>query len=101
MSATKIHDPLKIFTTLITNRAYFAGLLVLNHTLRKTQSRYQLKVMITRAVEEDTEYMLALEVSGIPTIPVNKIEPAPRNGEINKGTWEKLAPWGLTEYEVR
>lgn len=94
------YDPTKIWTTLLTNRAYFGGLLVLHHSLRKHKSKYRLKVMVTRDVEKDTEYMRTFEVAGIPTIVVDKIEPAPRDGKVNRGTWEKLAPWGFTEYEV-
>lgn len=96
---TVTYDPTKIWSTLLTNRGYFGGALVLNHTLRKTGSKYQLKIMVTREVEADTEYMEAFAAAGIPTIVVDKIEPAPRDGKINKGTWEKLAPWGMTEYE--
>ncbi|KAK1756286.1 nucleotide-diphospho-sugar transferase [Echria macrotheca] len=92
-------DHTKIWSTLLTNRSYFGGALVLNHTLRKTGSRYQLKIMVTREVEADTEFMEAFAAAGIPTIVVDKIEPAPRDGKVNKGTWEKLAPWGMTEYE--
>lgn len=94
------YDPTKIWTTLLTNRGYFGGLLVLNHSLRRHKSKYRLVVMVTRAVEEDTEYMEAFAAAGIPTIVVDKIEPAPRDGKINKGTWEKLAPWSFTQYEV-
>ncbi|KAI1471477.1 glycosyltransferase family 8 protein [Daldinia caldariorum] len=93
------YDPTKIWTTLLTNRAYFGGLLVLNHSLRRHRSKYRLVVMVTRAVEEDTEYMEAFAAADIPTIVVDKIEPAPRDGKINKGTWEKLAPWSFTQYE--
>ncbi|SPO01857.1 related to galactinol synthase [Cephalotrichum gorgonifer] len=93
------YDPTKIWTTLITNRKYFGGALILDHTLRKTGSRYQLKIMVTRDVEADTEYMDAFRAAGIPTIVVDKIEPAPRDGVVNKGTWEKLTPWSLTEYD--
>ncbi|KAK3296666.1 nucleotide-diphospho-sugar transferase [Chaetomium fimeti] len=93
------YNPTKIWSTLLTNRGYFGGALVLNHTLRKTGSRYQLKIMVTREVEADTEFMEAFAAAGIPTIVVDKIEPAPRDGKVNKGTWEKLAPWGMTEYE--
>ncbi|KAI0018235.1 glycosyltransferase family 8 protein [Xylariomycetidae sp. FL0641] len=93
------YDPTKIWTTLLTNRAYFGGLLVLHHGLRQTRSRYQLKVMVTREVEADQEYMDAFAAAGIPTIVVDHIEPAPRDGKVNKGTWEKLAPWSFTEYE--
>ncbi|KAI1780380.1 glycosyltransferase family 8 protein [Hypoxylon cercidicola] len=93
------YDPTKIWTTLLTNRGYFGGLLVLNHSLRRHKSKYRLVVMVTRAVEEDTEYMEAFAAANIPTIVVDKIEPAPRDGKINKGTWEKLAPWSFTQYE--
>jgi len=95
------YDPTKIWSTLLTNRGYFGGALVLNHTLRKVGSKYQLKIMVTREVEADQEFMDAFAAAGIPTIVVDKIEPAPRDGKVNKGTWEKLAPWGMTEYEVR
>ncbi|KAI1494684.1 nucleotide-diphospho-sugar transferase [Biscogniauxia mediterranea] len=95
-----VYDPSKIWTTLLTNRGYFGGLLVLNHTLRKSGSKYQLRVMVTRAVEEDHEFMRAFAAAGIPTIVVDKIEPEPReDGKVIKGTWEKLAPWGFTDYE--
>lgn len=94
------YDTSKIWTTLLTNRGYFGGLLVLDHSLRKHKSKYQLKVMVTRAVEADTEYMQAFVAAGIPTIVVDNIEPAPRDGKVNKGTWEKLAPWSFTEYDV-
>lgn len=98
-NAGQPYDPKKIWTTLLTNRAYFGGLLVLDHSLRKTNSKYQLKVMVTHAVAADKEYMEAFEAAGVPTIVVDHIEPAPRDGKVNKGTWEKLAPWGFTEYE--
>ncbi|KAI0182051.1 glycosyltransferase family 8 protein [Hypoxylon sp. FL1284] len=92
-------DPTRIWTTLLTNRGYFGGLLVLNHSLRRQKSKYRLVVMVTRAVEEDTDFMDAFAAADIPTIVVDKIEPAPRDGKINKGTWEKLAPWSFTQYE--
>ena len=88
------YDTSGCYTTLLTNRAYFGGLLVLDHTLRKHRSKYQLVVMVTQDVEKDTEYMEAFKAAGIPTIVVDPIEPAPRDGKVNKGTWEKLAPWG-------
>ena len=95
------YDPKRIWTTLLTNRAYFGGLLVLHHSLRRQGSRYRLRVMVPRELQRaDPEYMRAFDAAGIPVIPVDKIEPAPRDGVVNRGTWEKLAPWGFTEYEV-
>ncbi|KAI0484465.1 nucleotide-diphospho-sugar transferase [Xylariaceae sp. FL0804] len=93
------YDPTAIWTTLLTNRAYFGGLLVLHHSLRRVGSRYALKVIVTRDVEADTEFMRAFEVAGIPTIVVDGIEPKPRDGKPIRGTWEKLAAFGFTEYE--
>ncbi|KAJ0120409.1 nucleotide-diphospho-sugar transferase [Diaporthe amygdali] len=53
----------------------------------------------TRGVEADIEYMKASETAGMPAIVVEKIEPVTWDGEINKGTWETLAPWNLTAYD--
>jgi hypothetical protein len=103
MAADAGYEPTKkIWTTLLSNRAYLAGALVLAHTLRKTGSRYELKITVTRDAEADPEFMDVLAAAGIPTIAVDKLEPAPRaDGRVaRKGTWEKLAPWGWTEYEV-
>lgn len=94
------YDTTSIWTTLLTNRGYLAGLLVLDSTIKKHGSRYQLVVMLSGAAANDPELHATLEVAGIPVKIVEKIEPAPQNGKINKGTWEKLAPWNFTEYEV-
>ena len=91
----------KVWTTLLTNRGYFGGLLVLNHTLKKHGSKYPLVVMVTEAVDQDEDFKAAFEAAQIPIIVVEKIEPAPRDGKVNRGTWEKLKPWGLTQFEVR
>lgn len=93
-------DTSKIWTTLLTNRGYLAGLLVLDHTIKKHGSKYQLVVMLSGDAATDPEMHATLEAAGIPLRIVDKIEPAPQNGKINRGTWEKLAPWGFTEYEV-
>lgn len=89
----------KIWTTLVTKRAYFGGALVLNHTLKKVGSRYQLKIMVTREAEADKDFMAAFAAAGIPTILIDNIEPT-RKGKVNKAFWQKLAPWAMTEYEV-
>ncbi|KAK1780271.1 nucleotide-diphospho-sugar transferase [Copromyces sp. CBS 386.78] len=88
----------KIWTTLVTKRAYLAGALVLNHTLKKVGSRYQLKIMVTREADADNELMAAFAAAGIPTILIRDIEPT-RKGKVNKAFWQKLAPWAMTEYE--
>lgn len=93
-------DTSKIWTTLLTNRGYLAGLLVLDHTIKKHGSKYQLVVMLSGDAANDPEMHATLQAAGVPFRLVDKIEPAPQNGKINRGTWEKLAPWSFTEYEV-
>lgn len=88
-----------IWSTLVTKRAYLGGALVLNHSLKKVGSRYQLKIMVTREAQADKEFMAVLAAAGIPTIFIEPIEPA-RQGKVNKAFWQKLAPWAMTEYEV-
>lgn len=99
-SSVSAIDTSKIWTTLLTNRGYLAGLLVLDHTIKKHGSKYQLVVMLSGAAADDPEMRATLEAAGIPIKIVEQIEPAPQNGRVNKGTWEKLAPWSFTEYEV-
>ncbi|KAK4209708.1 hypothetical protein QBC37DRAFT_323465, partial [Rhypophila decipiens] len=93
------HDPTKIWTTLLTNRAYFRSVHALDHDLRKSMSKYQLKVMITRNLEADTEIMEYFANAGISTIVISQTQPTRRDGKMTKGTWEKLAPWAMTDYE--
>ncbi|ESA43318.1 glycosyltransferase family 8 protein [Neurospora crassa] len=87
-----------IWSTLVTKRAYLGGALVLNHSLKKVGSRYQLKIMVTREAQADKEFMAVFAAAGIPTIVIETIEPA-RQGKVNKAFWQKLAPWAMTEYE--
>ena len=97
MSTTPVYDPTKIWTTLLTNRGYLAGLLVLNHTLRKHGSNYQLVVIISGPVIEDRGFRDVLQAAEIPVKIVETIQPP---NEIKKGPWEKLAAFNFTEYEV-
>ena len=89
----------KIWSTLVTKRAYFGGALVLNHTLKRVRSRYQLKIMVTREAKADKDFMAAFAAAGIPIIVIDNIEPS-REGKVNKAFWQKLAPWAMTEYDV-
>ena len=90
-------DPTKIWTTLLSNRAYLPGLLVLDDSIKRQRSRYQLVVMVTEEVERDGDFMEVFEKAGIPT---RRVDPVLINGVRPKGTWEKLLPWNFTEYEV-
>lgn len=90
-------DSTKIWTTLLSNRAYLPGLLVLDDSIKRHRSRYQLVVMVTEEVERDGDFMEVFEKAGIPT---RRVDPVLVNGVRPKGTWEKLLPWNFTEYEV-
>lgn len=90
----------KIWATVLLNRAYLAGMLVLNHSLRKAGTRYPLKVMLTSEAQTDIDFVAALRAADIGIITVDKVE-AKRDGKVIKGMWQNLAAWKLTEYEVR
>ena len=91
-------DPTKIWTTLLSGgRGYLPGLLVLDDSIKKHRSKYALVVMVTEDLANDDGFMAVLKEAGIPS---RRVDPIMINGVRIKGTWEKLAPWGFTEYDV-
>lgn len=91
-------DHTKIWTTLLSGgRGYLPGLLVLDDTIKKHKSKYALVVMVTEDLAKDEGFMAVLEEAGIPS---RTVAPITVNGVRPKGTWEKLAPWSFTEYDV-
>lgn len=91
-------DHTKIWTTLLSGgRGYLPGLLVLDDTIKKHKSKYALVVMVTEDLAQDDGFMAVLAEAGIPS---RTVAPILINGVKPKGTWEKLAPWGFTEYDA-
>ena len=100
MSNAATYAPTKIWSTLLTNRGYLAGVLVLDYTLKKHHSQYQLVLVIAGPVVEDQGFRDVLRAAKIPVKIVEPIEPANRHGKVAKGPWEKLAAFNFTEYDV-
>lgn len=94
--------PRRIWTTLISNRAYFPGLLVLERSLRSAGSRYPLVTMVTPEVARDGPYMAAFAAAGLATVVVEPIQPDVLDPDrVEKyNFFQKFAPWRFEEYEV-
>lgn len=91
----------KAWVTLITNVAYLPGLLVLNHSLKRTGTQYPLVALYTDSFPPAGHDVL--DRRSIPKRRVNELLPAidrsygddPRFADV----WTKLAIYELTEYD--
>lgn len=90
-----------VWTTLITNTAYLAGLLTLEHSLRKVHSRYPLVALYTDAFP--AEGHAALDRRGIAKQHVAYLLPTKHKDYSQDprfyDCWSKLTPFSLTAYE--
>lgn len=90
-----------VWTTLITNNAYLPGLLTLEYSLRKTNSKYPLLVLYTDSFPADGH--AALDARGIMKRQVSYLAPSVRKGYTNdprfNDCWSKLTQFSLVEYE--
>jgi hypothetical protein len=100
MASNAHMDTTKIWATVLLDRSYLAGVLVLNHTLRKTGTKYALKVVMSGDAAFDAHLKAVLTAAGIGVIVVGEIEARGRNGQVIGGMWQKFALWKLTEYKV-
>ncbi|CAI6097858.1 hypothetical protein V2G26_009159 [Clonostachys chloroleuca] len=93
-------DSDKVWTTLITNLAYLPGLLTLDHSLRKVNSKYPLVALVTDQFPEQGR--AALAARGIPSQRVPYLLPTKSRDYSNDprfyDCWTKLTPFSLTEY---
>ncbi|CAH0052659.1 unnamed protein product [Clonostachys solani] len=93
-------DSDKVWTTLITNLAYLPGLLTLDHSLRKVNSKYPLVALTTDQFPEQGR--AALAARGIPSQRVPYLLPTKSRDYSNDprfyDCWTKLTPFSLTEY---
>lgn len=90
-----------MWTTLITNTAYLAGLLTLDYSLRKHKSKYPLIALYTDTFPPEGH--AALEARGIPKKHVKYLLPKLHKDFTNDprfyDCWSKLTPFSLTEYD--
>lgn len=90
-----------MWTTLITNNAYLPGLLTLEYSLRKTNSKYPLLVLYTDSFPADGH--AALDARGIMKKGVPYLIPTTQKDFTNDprfyDCWSKLTSFSLLEYE--
>ena len=89
-----------VWTTLITNLDYLTGLLTLDYTLKKHNSRYPLVALYTETFPASG--LAALQSRNIPTKKIPYLLPATPKDFSNDprfyDCWSKLTPFSLTEY---
>ena len=90
-----------VWTTLITNTDYLAGLLTLDFSLKQVGSAYPLVALYTDTFP--TEGLAALEARGIPKQRIEYLLPTKGKDYSNDprfyDCWSKLTPFSLTEYD--
>ncbi|KXN89910.1 Galactinol synthase 1 [Leucoagaricus sp. SymC.cos] len=89
------------YTTLLTKASYLPGILVLDHGLRSTGSRYPLVVMVTPTLSQDAREIL--KKSGIVIREINSLQPTSASGkqlfeDRFADTWTKLRAFELFEF---
>ncbi|KAF2822154.1 glycosyl transferase family protein-like protein [Ophiobolus disseminans] len=91
----------KVWTTLITNTAYLTGLLTLDYSLKKHNTKYPLVALYTDTFPPDGHK--ALDERGIPKQHVKYLLPSVQKDFTNDprfyDCWSKLTPFSLEEYD--
>lgn len=94
-------QPKKVWTTLITNTKYLSGLLTLEYSLRKHNSKYPLVALYTETFPPEGHE--ALKQRGITSKEIPYLLPSVPKQYANDprfyDCWSKLAPYSLTEYD--
>ena len=90
-----------VWTTLITNTAYLPGLLTLDHSLKRSGSKYPLVALYTDTFP--AEGHAALDARGIPKQRIEYLLPTAGKDYSNDprfyDCWSKLMPFSLTQYD--
>jgi len=99
--AEKVTDSKRVWTTLITNTKYLSGLLTLDYSLKKHNSKYPLIALYTDTFPPEGH--AALEARGIPKQRVEYLLPEGGKDYSNEprfyDCWTKLTPFNLIEYD--
>lgn len=98
---TRVVDSPRIWATLLTNTKYLSGLLTLEYSLRKVDSKYPLVVLYTSSLEP--EGLQALKARNIAVREIEYLMPSAHKDYSNEvrfyDCWSKLQPFSLVEYE--
>ena len=93
---------MKAYITLLSNRSYLQGVLVLHRSLRHTGAKYPLYCALSATVDEEIELELGKE--GIPcirlqrTVLTEEVNPAGQGFSHWNHTFDKLLVWGLVQF---
>ncbi|MBM6671529.1 hypothetical protein H6B14_12280 [Phocaeicola coprophilus] len=94
---------MRAYITLLSNKSYFEGVLILHRSLKAVQARYPLYCVLSISVEDEVQKRL--ECEGIPCIRLSRTVV---DGLVNSEkcgfshwnyTFDKLLVWGLTQFE--
>ncbi|KAL2853855.1 nucleotide-diphospho-sugar transferase [Aspergillus pseudoustus] len=100
-NSTSATNATKVWTTLITNTDYLSGLLTLDFSLRKSQSKYPLLVLYTDSFPPEGHAVL--DARGILKRRVPYLLPKVSKDFVNDvrfyDCWSKLTPFSLVQYE--
>lgn len=98
---------MRAYVTLLSNRNYLEGVLVLNETLKQVQSKYPFYCLLSLGVEE--EVISVLEKKGIRYIRLDKkvfdgvVSSNSKQADWDYSNWnytfDKLQIWGLVQFE--
>lgn len=90
-----------MWTTLITNTAYLPGLLALDYSLKRANTKYPLVALYTDQFPKEGHE--ALDVRGIPKKRIEYVLPVKGRDYSNDprfyDCWSKLAPFGLVQFD--
>ena len=90
-----------MWTTLITNTKYLSGLLTLDYSLKKHESKYPLVALYTDTFPDEGHR--ALDIRKIPKKRVKYLLPSVHKDYSNDtrfyDCWSKLTPFSLVEYK--
>lgn len=101
VNGVSTQEPKRVWTTLITNTQYLSGLLTLEYSLRKHNSKYPLVALFTESFPAEGHE--ALKRRGIAAKEIPYLLPSVPKEYANDprfyDCWSKLAPYSLTEYD--
>ncbi|KAI9889236.1 MAG: hypothetical protein M1814_005685 [Vezdaea aestivalis] len=97
----QVIDSPKVWTTLITNLAYLPGLLTLDFSLKRANSKYPLVALYTDTFPPEGH--AALDARRIPKLRVEYLMPAVHKDYSNDtrfyDCWSKLTPYSLAQFD--
>lgn len=94
---------MKVYITLLSNKNYLQGVLVLHRSLKASESRYPLYCALSVSIDKETEHILEREgircVRLLHSAVTGNVNPLGKGFSHWNYTFDKLLIWGLTQFE--